>query len=164
MDEMPGRTESARSKPGIRGPRDFYGGLGLMAIALLALWASKALPGMSGFSIGEGTVPRILAVLLLAMGAGIALTGLMVKGEPLQRYGLRGLFFITLAVLVFSAAIRPLGLVISTFSSFIIAALGTPETKWIEALVVGALLTLGCSLLFPHVLGLPFDLFPTFMR
>jgi putative tricarboxylic transport membrane protein len=44
-----------------------------------------------------------------------------------------------------------------------IAALGTEETRWKEAIIVGICLTVGCSLLFPYALGLPFQLFPRFM-
>ena len=119
---------------------------------------------MRGFSFGPGTAPRMFAVLLLLLGAGVALTGLFMKGEPLQRYGVRGLFFVTLAILSFSVTIRPLGLVVSAMLSFVIAAYGSPEIKWKETLIVGGLLTLGCSLLFPYALGLPLDLYPSILR
>jgi putative tricarboxylic transport membrane protein len=53
--------------------------------------------------------------------------------------------------------------VISAFASFMIAALGTPETRWRETIIVGICLTIGCSLLFPYALGLPLQLFPRFL-
>lgn len=165
MDEAPSRATDASGSTGrIRGPQDFWGGLVLMGVAIFALWASSNLPGMHGFAFGPGTAPRMFAVLLLVMGAGIMLTGFFIKGEPLQRYGLRGLFFVTVAILSFSVTIRPLGLVVSAMLSFVLASYGTPEMKWKETLVVGALLTLGCSLLFPYGLGLPLDLYPSILR
>jgi putative tricarboxylic transport membrane protein len=147
----------------IKGPEDFIGGVALMAVALFALWASRDLQGMRGFSFGAGTAPRMFSVLLLALGFGVMLIGLLSKGPPLQKYHWRGPFFVSLAILSFAVAIRPLGLVLSAFSSFLIAAIGSPETRWMEAVIVGALLTLGCSLLFPYALGLPFQLFPRFL-
>ena len=66
-------------------------------------------------------------------------------------------------ILFFAMAIRPLGLVISGLASFLIAALGSHETRWIEAIVVGTLLTATCAVLFPYVLGLPMPLFPRFL-
>lgn len=147
----------------IKGPEDFIGGLALMAVALFALWASRDLQGMHGFSFGAGTAPRMFSVLLLALGFGVMLIGLLSAGPPLQKYHWRGPFFVSLAILCFAVAIRPLGLVLSAFASFLIAAIGSPETRWMEAVIVGALLTLGCSLLFPYALGLPFQLFPRFM-
>ena len=39
----------------IRGPQDFYGGLVLVLVAILALVASADLPGQRGFAFGPGT-------------------------------------------------------------------------------------------------------------
>ena len=64
----------------IRCPQDFVGGLALMALAAFALWASSDLQGMRGFSFGAGTAPRMFGVLLLLLGAGVAVMGLMFEG------------------------------------------------------------------------------------
>ena len=164
MSEAP---DSAACKPApgfIKGPQNFWGGVALMGIALFALWASSDLQGMRGFSFGPGTAPRMFAYLLLALGAGVALTGLLAEGPPLQRYGIRGPVFVTLSILAFAVAIRPLGLIVSAFVSFLIAAMGSDETRWKEAIIVGICLTIGCALLFPYALGLPLDLFPRILR
>ena len=164
MSEAPSRA-AEKSVPGlIKGPQDFYGGLVLMGIALFALWASSDLQGMRGFSFGPGTAPRMFAYLLLALGAGVAITGFFVEGPPLQRYGIRGPFFVTLAILAFAVMIRPLGLIVTSFVSFMIATMGSDETKLVEAIIVGIFLTIGCALLFPYALGLPLDLFPRILR
>jgi putative tricarboxylic transport membrane protein len=147
----------------IRGPQDFVGGVALMAVAAFALWASSDLQGMHGFSFGAGTAPRMFAVLLLGLGAAITLMGLLTDGEHITVYAWRGPLFVSLAIISFAVTIRPLGLVISAFASFIISALGTPETKWKETIIVGICLTVGCSLLFPYALGLPLQLFPRFL-
>ena len=143
--------------------QDYYGGIALMGMALFALWASRDLQGMQGFSFGAGTAPRMFSALLLALGAGIAVIGLSADGPDVATYHWRGPIFVVLAILAFAITIRPLGLVISAFVSFMVAALGSNETKWLEATIVGAVLTLGCSLLFPYALGLPFQLFPRFL-
>jgi len=143
--------------------QDYYGGIALMGMALFALWASSDLQGMQGFSFGAGTAPRMFSALLLALGAGIAVIGLSADGPDVATYHWRGPIFVVLAILAFAITIRPLGLVISAFVSFMVAALGSNETKWLEATIVGAVLTLGCSLLFPYALGLPFQLFPRFL-
>jgi hypothetical protein len=41
------------------------------------------------------------------------------------------------------------------------AAAATPEARWIETLIWGAVLTAFCVLLFVVGLGLPFQLWPT---
>ena len=147
----------------VRGPQDFVGGIALIAIALFALWASSDLQGMHGFSFGAGTAPRMFAVLLLGLGAAVALVGILQDGPHVAHYAWRGPLFVSLAIVFFAVAIRPLGLVVSAFASFMISALGTAETRWRETIIVGICLTIGCSLLFPYALGLPLQLFPRFL-
>ncbi len=146
-----------------RAPQDYFGGVVLMAIALFALWASSDLQGMRGFSFGAGTAPRMFGVLLLALGAGVAAVGLLTDGPPLALYAWRGPLFVSLSILSFAVTIRPLGLVISAFVTFMVSALGTPETRWKETVIVGIALTAFCSFLFPYGLGLPMQLWPRFL-
>lgn len=147
----------------IRSAQDYVGGVILMALALFALWASSDLQGMRGFSFGAGTAPRMFGGLLVALSAGIALTGLLTDGPGMSHYSWRGPMFVMAAILFFALAIRPLGLVVTAFVSFMIAATGSHETRWLEAAIVGACLTLGCAILFPYVLGLPMPMFPRFL-
>lgn len=147
----------------IRGPQDYYGGVALIALALFAFYAGSDLPGMRGFQFGPGTAPRLFSGLLLALGLGVTVTGMLAQGSPLERYHLRGPFFVTLAILFFAVTIRPLGLVIVTFASFMIAALGSPAQRWGQTLIVGIAITAFCCFLFPTVLGLPFQMKPYFM-
>jgi putative tricarboxylic transport membrane protein len=147
----------------VRGPQDFVGGIALMAIAVFALWASSDLQGLRGFSFGAGTAPRMFAVLLLALGAAVALVGILVDGPEHTHYAWRGPLFVSLAILSFAVTIRPLGLVVSALASFMISALGTHETRWVEAVIVGVCLTAFCSVLFPYGLGLPMPLWPRFL-
>lgn len=164
MSDAPSHVPEKSIMPSwVKGPQDFVGGLALMGIALFALWASSDLQGMRGFSFGAGTAPRMFAVLLLALGAAVAVVGLLTEGAHLATYAWRGPLFVTLAILSFAITIRPMGLVVSAFLSFMIAALGTPETRWRETTIVGICLTAFCSLLFPYALGLPLQLLPRFL-
>ncbi|MDB5568178.1 MAG: hypothetical protein JWP84_4744 [Tardiphaga sp.] len=147
----------------VKGPQDFVGGLALMAIALFALWASSDLQGMHGFSFGAGTAPRMFGVLLLGLGGAVAVVGLLTEGPHLAIYAWRGPLFVTLAIVSFAVTIRPMGLIVSAFISFMVSALGTPETRWKETTIVGVLLTAFCSFLFPYALGLPLQLLPAFL-
>ncbi|WP_428663003.1 tripartite tricarboxylate transporter TctB family protein [Reyranella sp.] len=166
MNDAPGhweQTGKSMAPKWIKHPQDFIAGVVLMALALFALWASRDLQGMDGASFGAGTAPRIFAGLLFTLGFGVMLVGILSKGPPIQKYRFRGPLFISLAIVSFAFTIRPLGLLISAFVSFMLAALATDETRWGEAIIVGVCLTVGCSLLFPYALGLPFQLFPRFM-
>ena len=164
MSDLPSHAPGKSIMPKwVRGPQDFVGGIALMAIALFALWASSDLQGMHGFSFGAGTVPRMFGVLLLGLGAAIAVVGLVSEGPHLATYAWRGPLFVSLSILSFAITIRPLGLVVSAFLTFLVSALGTHETRWKETIVVGIALTAFCSFLFPYGLGLPMQLWPRFL-
>jgi hypothetical protein len=147
----------------LKGSQDYFGGVVLIAVALFALWASSDLQGMHGFSFGAGTAPRMFGVLLLLLGVAIAVIGLLFDGPAMATYAWRGPLFVSLSILTFAVAIRPLGLVVSAFVTFLVSSLGTPETRWRETIIVGMALTAFCSFLFPYALGLPMQLWPRFL-
>ena len=118
-------AEGAKSSPKggfqfkVRGPRDFYGGLALIALAIIAILSSSDLPGMRGFAFGPGTAPRMFATLLAAIGGLVALSGLLVDGPPIDKFAVRGPAYVLVAILVFAGLIRgvslsPLGMLDSS--------------------------------------------------
>lgn len=164
MNATPGQAPVKSIMPKwVRNPQDFVGGIAMMAIAVFALWASSDLQGMRGFSFGAGTAPRMFAILLLGLGAAITAVGIFTEGQHLAKYHWRGPLFVTLAILSFALTIRSMGMIFAAMTSFLIAACGSPETRWLETVIVGACLTAFCALLFPYALGLPLQLLPTFM-
>jgi putative tricarboxylic transport membrane protein len=154
----------------VRGPRDFYGGLVLIGLAIIAIVASGDLPGTHGFAFGPGTAPRLFAGLLAIVGALVALSGLLVDGPPIERYAVRGPAWVLLAILAFAGMIRgvsigpvtipPLGLVPSTFAAFLVSIFGSTEMRWVESLIAAVVMTAFCVGLFVYLLQLPFQLWP----
>ena len=158
----------------VRGPRDFYGGLALIALAIVAILATADLPGQHGFAFGPGTAPRMFATLLAVIGALVAVTGLIFDGPKIESFAVRGPAYVLVAILVFAGMIRgvslapigihltlpSLGLVISTFAAFIISIMGSTEMKWVESLIAAAAMTAFCVALFVYLLQLPFQLWP----
>ncbi len=157
------KVQAPRALGKIRNPQDFYGGLVLILFAAFALWAASDLTGIKGFQFGPGTAPRMFAILLGAIGLVIMLTGFFTDGPALQRYAVRGPFFVIAAILFFAVAIRPLGLVGTSFFAILIAAAASDEVRWVESVIWAAVLTLFCSLLFPKGLGLPLQLWPDWL-
>ena len=146
----------------VHAPRDLYGGIALMMLATVALIASSDLPGQRGFAFGPGTAPRLFSFALAALGAAVALGGVFAEGPPIEKYRIRGPFFVIIAILAFAAMIRPLGLVPATFLTFVISIIGSTEMRWVESLIAAVVMTLFCVLLFVYLLNLPFQLWPRF--
>ncbi len=160
----------------VRGPRDFYGGLALIGLAIFALVAGSDLPGQSGFAFGPGTAPRMFAGMLAVIGGIIAVTGLFMDGPKIDPFAIKGPAYVLCAILTFAALIRGVdlrmfkipahipqfGLVISTFAAFLISIMGSSEMKWVESLIAATAMTAFCVGLFVYLLGLPFQLWPAF--
>jgi putative tricarboxylic transport membrane protein len=146
----------------VHGPRDFYGGLALVMLATVALISSSELPGQRGFAFGPGTAPRLFSFVLAALGAAVALGGVFAEGPTIEKYKIRGPFFVIVAILAFAGMIRPLGLVPATFLAFMISIIGSTEMRWIESLIAAVTMTVFCVVLFVYLLNLPFQLWPRF--
>lgn len=146
----------------VRNPQDFYGGLVLAAVAVFALWAGSDLPGMRGFAFGPGTAPRLFSGLLFGVSIAIAVLALISDGPPLEKWGIRGPVLFIASVVFFAATIRPLGLIIASFGSLVIAAAASKESRMLETIIWSAVLTLFCVLLFVYALKLPLQLWPRF--
>src|SRR3954463_10130902 len=143
-------------------PQDFYGGMALILLALVAFVASNDLPGMRGFAFGPGTAPRLLAFTLAVLSLGVVIGGLLTSGPEVSGYKIRGVVFIIGSILSFAACIRPLGLVIASFATMVICAAAAEDVKWRETLIVAIVVTAFCSVLFPYGFNLPFQLWPRF--
>ncbi|SRR5579871_2224416 len=141
-------------------PREYFGGVALVALAIFAYIAARDLGAMRGFAFGPGTAPRIFAYVLGALGLAVAGTGLITKGPAIERFHFRGPFYITLSVVVFALTVRSFGLALSSFLSICAAAAATPEARPIETIIWGVALTAFCCLLFPYALNLPMPLWP----
>jgi putative tricarboxylic transport membrane protein len=146
----------------VQNPQDFYGGMALILLALVAFVASNDLPGMRGFAFGPGTAPRLFAFALAILSLAVVITGLITKGPHVTPYNIRAVIFIIGSILAFAATIRPLGLVIAAFSCIVICAAAAEDVRWRETVVWAAILTAFCAFLFPYGLNLPFQLWPRF--
>jgi putative tricarboxylic transport membrane protein len=144
----------------IRNPQDFYGGLALVALAALAFWASRDLPGSQGLSFGPGTAPRLFAGLLAFAGTIVTVLGVVTTGPAAGPYALRGPLLIFASVLVFAGTVKLVGLVAATFVTVLVASAASRETRWREAIPWAAAISVVCTLLFSTALGLPLPLWP----
>src|SRR5438105_1608753 len=114
----------------VRGPQDFYGGLVLVLLAILALVASADLPGQKGFAFGPGTAPRLFSGLLVVLGAMVTLVGATADGPVIEKYRIRGPALVVVSIFLFAALIRPFGLLIATYLAFMLSIMGSNDMRW----------------------------------
>jgi putative tricarboxylic transport membrane protein len=76
----------------LRNPKDYFGGILLVTLALFAFWATNDLPGMRGFAFGPGTAPRLFAWALMLVGIAVVAVGLLTDGPPEEPFAFSGPF------------------------------------------------------------------------
>ena len=139
----------------VRNPQDLLAGLVLIGVALFALWAAAGLSQGRLGAVGPGMMPRATAVLVGVVGALVTLTALVAPGPRLERWSLRGPFFVCLALVAFAVTIRWMGLLVAGPLVAVISGAASPETRIKEILLFGIAVTIFSIALFKYLLNLP---------
>ncbi|WP_207476200.1 tripartite tricarboxylate transporter TctB family protein [Arenibaculum pallidiluteum] len=145
---------------GIRSPRNFAGGLVLLAIAALALWQIQDLSVGTAMRMGPGYYPRLLAFLLGFFGLVLMAGSVVVHGDGLERWRVKNLVLVLGAIVIFAFAIRTLGLVLSGAALMLVSALASHDLRWREVLLFTAGMLVFSVILFPIALNLPLPIWP----
>jgi putative tricarboxylic transport membrane protein len=154
MSQTPNRGPSKRSAI------DIAGGLFLLAIAAIGYIGGFNLPVGHLSGIGSGLLPKTLAVLVAAFGILLILQGLFGPGPALERWAIRGPFFVLGAVVLFALTIRWGGLIVAGPLAVLVSSLGSSETRPTEVAIFAVTLTLLSGLLFKELLNLPIPFDP----
>jgi hypothetical protein len=145
--------------PTIRNPKDFLCGLLLLAIAGVFAVGLFELPIGTAFRMGPGYFPLVLTLLLSGLGIAILLNGFRGAGEPIGPVPWRALLTITIAIVVFGATLRGLGLVLALAAAVLISTLAARPWQPLAAFATTVALVAGCVAIFTFGLGLPLSLF-----
>ena len=144
----------------VHSPKNFVGGLLLIALALIAFWQGQDLPFGRAMKMGPGYFPRVLSVLICGSGVILVAMSFYVRGSALERWSLWRMCLVLAAIAAFAYGIRPLGLVPTGALLVAAASVAAPDVRWRESLVFGACLLLFTVLLFVYAIGLPLQLWP----
>lgn len=154
----------------LKSPQDFAAGLFLIAFASIGFFGSLNLKFGELTGIGPGLFPRVMAILLASFGVLLIVSALVTRGSLLERWSIRGPFFVLGAVVVFALTIRgfdfgplnipALGLAVSGPLAVIVSAYADHDTRWSEVLVFAVVITALCIGLFKFLLRLPIPIAP----
>lgn len=137
-----------------RNPRDLVAGLVFLTIGLGAIIVGQQYNFGSVRQMGAGFFPVVLGYLLAAIGLGCCFSAFRTEGEPISSIGLRPLILLPLAVIVFGASIRSLGLVPAVSLSVVLACLASEEFNLLRSIVLAAVLSAFCVATFIYGLGM----------
>lgn len=144
----------------IRSPQDTGAGLFLVGLALFSLWQGADLAIGTLNQMGPGMLPRILGSLTLLCGLALVAQSFRTGDAPLERWALRGPLCILGAAVAFGLTVRPLGLALAGPIAVTIGGFASNETRLVETLVFGVVMTAFCLGLFKAALGLPIPVAP----
>jgi hypothetical protein len=139
--------------------KDFYAGLLFLGFGILALFISRNYTMGSAVRMGPGYFPTALGWLLCALGALIAIRGLFISNDPVDKGALRP-FLVLVAIIAFAVALNPLGLAVSIVLLIGISALAGHEFHWLETIVLTVVLLVVSIVVFVWGLGLQFKVWP----
>jgi hypothetical protein len=146
------------------GDRDLWAGVVFVATGVAALALGRGLEIGTAADMGEGYVPSAMAIALVALGLLIAVLGWRRSGEnQIERMQLRPVVFVTAAILAFSAALEPLGLIAAIAASTLAANLAGEPLRPLPLLLLIGFLSLGVIAVFVWGLGLPVQTLPRFL-
>jgi len=124
----------------IRHPKDFFAGLIFVAFGVGAVVLGSAYPLGTAARMGPGYFPRILGIMLIVLGAALALRGLRLQGSPLPRWKWRPTLIVIGSVVLFGLIVTRVGLVFSTIVLIVLSSAASTEFRPKEALISGVLL------------------------
>ena len=124
----------------VRGPKDLVAGLMFIAVGTLAIVISSNYTLGTAARMGPGYFPRILGILMIVLGAIIALRSLRVAGPPLPGWKWRPVLVVLGSVITFGLVVNSLGLVVSTILLILMSSAASTEFRPKEAAISGVLL------------------------
>jgi hypothetical protein len=142
--------------------KDVLAGLLFIAIAAMALWASRNYPIGTATRMGTGYVPRLLASILLALGAVVFVQGLRGGSGELERGRRlwRAMIFAPLSLLVFALMIGRFGVVAATVALVAVGALASRDSRPLEVAAAAIALVILTLTIFVWGVGLPIPVWP----
>ncbi len=154
--EDQGRDPFAPPRGGlVRAPQDLAAGASLVALSLVALWASADLPAGRLRAVGPGMLPRVLAIAIGLVGLALVVKSLARAGGPVERGSLRGPLFVCLGLVAFALTIRTFGLVVAGPLVATLGGAASRQARLRELLSFAIVVTAFCVVLFRYALHLP---------
>ncbi len=145
----------ARTKLGVRAPRDFCAGLIYLGVGLATIVIGRDYVMGTAFKMGPAYFPTVLAILLSLIGVASILRSVLREGPPLPAFAWKPLGIIVAATVVFGLIVRGAGVAIALPLFVMMTAYASVRFRWWPSLALAAATTVFCTLVFVTGLGVP---------
>jgi hypothetical protein len=146
----------------IRHPKDFFAGVLFIAFGIAAVAIGSNYNLGTAARMGPGYFPRILGLLLIALGLALALRALRLAGTPVPGFKWRPLLIVLGSVALFGLIVNYAGVIVSTVMLIVASSAASHEFRFRESLVAGAVLAALAVGVFVIGLKLQLPIWPAF--
>ena len=134
--------------------KDFLSGLMFIGFGLLALYIGQKLALGTPVRMGPGYVPRMLSLVLLALGALVCIIAVVSRSEPVEPPKWKPITLVTIGIVCFGLLFERAGLIPALIVLVTIASLAGEEFKLTEVIGLIVALAVLCTLVFKVGLGM----------
>ncbi len=134
--------------------KDFLSGLMFIGFGLIALYFGQKLALGTPVRMGPGYVPRMLALIMMSLGAVICVVALVAGGEMVEKPKWKPITLVTIGIVCFALLFERAGLLPALVVLILIASLGGEEFKLKEVIGNIVVLSILCTLVFKVGLGM----------
>lgn len=140
----------------VRSPKDLGAGAIYIALGAAALWFGADYRLGTAGEMGPGYFPKVLAAILIGIGAISTGRSFVVQGEPIGGLAWKPLLLVLAGTVAFGLLLTKAGLVAALFALVLISAAASPlfRFSWIAAAGLAALIA-ASALVFVKGLGIP---------
>lgn len=140
--------------------RDFWAGAMFVLFGLFFVIGARDYTFGSAARMGPGFFPTILGFILAGLGIVIAALSFFRARDPLPEFVWRPLLVLMLAICLYGVLLPIGGFVLATIVLIVSGARADPESRPLESLILGVMLSALSTAVFHYGLGLPFRLWP----
>jgi hypothetical protein len=134
--------------------KDFLSGLMFIGFGLIALYFGQKLALGTPVRMGPGYVPRMLALIMMSLGAVICVVALVAGGEMVEKPKWKPITLVTIGIVCFALLFERAGLLPALVVLILISSLGGEEFKLKEVIGNIVVLSILCTLVFKVGLGM----------
>lgn len=144
----------------IRHPKDFWAGVLFIAFGGAACVIALNYAMGTTARMGPGYFPRVLGLMLCALGALLVLRSFKLQGVPLSFPTFKPIAIVLASVLLFGFVVNQAGLVIATLLLVLVSSTASHEYRWRESIVAAIALAVFVVVAFRYGLGLQLPTWP----
>lgn len=146
----------------VKSPKDFWAGVLFISFGLAAVLIAREYPIGTAGRMGPGYFPRALGIIMIALGALLALRALKINGPKIELLSFKPLLIVLGSVVLFALVAPKFGLVVATILLILASSTADREYRWRESMIASVVLAIFTVAAFSWGLKLQLPIWPVF--